>query len=174
MQELTKKISTQISRYKQIAAKRIALKFLRKAGIPFGLTSQTIQWNGKTLTIDNNASNLLHDLAHWQLCGKHRREMPDFGLGIGPESDWSEFKLANHGSTQPSISDDVADQEETKASCLGICYEYILGLSSKKTYREHRWHDEFGSSFPVVLQRLIKQGYLKYKENKLIPTFKVK
>lgn len=73
----------------------------------------------------------LHDIAHWLIAPPKRRRMEDFGLGAPGIPDGKYVPIAK------------ADEEEEKASLLGIAMERFLGLDWESTYLNHAWGDSY-------------------------------
>ncbi len=119
-----------------------AIAAVRRAGVPID-TEGTFeaQYDGTTihagipsgLTTKHHPSNIMHDLAHWAVCGSlQRRSLPDFGLGRGPDS--------SIDSDAPQIMNDERTQaEEERASLLGLFMEFALGMPAADTLRLHSW-----------------------------------
>jgi len=80
-----------------------------------------------------DASNILHDIAHYVLASKEERAMEDFGLGDGPDSGES---------MKRKLSMRKCDKLEEQASVLGIFWEKSLNLNHDSTYVYHDWKDE--------------------------------
>lgn len=149
---MTKIIPKIKSRTTGKSSRQKVLNFLKEAGIPLSKERTKIQWDGQKLWSGNNCSNLLHDLAHWQLCAADRRSKPDYGLGSGPESIGGVPRLVSMG---------AANKEECRASVLGIVYEYCLGMASGKTFKEHSWNDTYnGPKFETILKKLVEDSFL--------------
>lgn len=77
------------------------------------------------------ADDLVHELAHWICAPKSRRMKPYFGLG-------------HPGMVSPSyqeVSDAYGDEEECKASLLGIAMLYDCGGKWHSMLVEHGWTD---------------------------------
>ncbi len=80
-------------------------------------------------------SNVVHEIAHWLICPMEYRNLPDFGLGFGPDStDFSALEIKMRPGTL-----DTFREEERKASALGILIEKALGLSYLATLEYHDW-----------------------------------
>lgn len=93
--------------------------------------SDSVMWNGVDIAIHGlSDSNILHEIAHWQLSIPERRILEDYGLGPGPESGES---------PKQTVSDEESQLEEERASLLGIAYEAFFGLDFQKTLYCHYW-----------------------------------
>lgn len=101
-----------------------------------------IQWNGKVLHA-LNPSDLLHDVAHFQVATADRRFKPDYGLGMGPDTTLGVPVL---------IPRKERETEEIVASLLGILWGAQLGFPFRFTLRNHNWdHD---TEYQPALQQL--------------------
>jgi elongation factor P hydroxylase len=93
-------------------------------------------WDGKDVGCAiMDASNLIHDIAHYALATKESRKSIDFGLGFSPDTDVTdavEKLIYNYK---------ICGQIEAKASALGIYWEKKLGLPWESTADFHSWHD---------------------------------
>ncbi len=47
--------------------------------------AEAYSWDGRVVSIQTEASVLIHEVAHWLIAPSNRRTLPDFGLGAGPE-----------------------------------------------------------------------------------------
>lgn len=95
----------------------------------------SVQWNGYDIACWNqNASNIIHDIAHYTVASNSRRKLPDFGLGTGPDS---------IDDSPREMSIEKCDDEETKASALGIYWEKQLKMDWKSTARYHAWTEPY-------------------------------
>lgn len=93
-------------------------------------------WDGENIATNNKASNIVHDVAHWLVCSKNRRRLPDFGLSQGPDSGISISRIVTYKKER---------KEEARASLLGILIERKLGMRWKETLIEHTWQKSDGS-----------------------------
>jgi hypothetical protein len=94
--------------------------------------SKTAAWDGHTVaTRGQSVSTILHDIAHWQVAPPWRRKYRDFGLGAGNES----------GDAARRVSHDLADNEERRASLLGIAWLFHLGEEEEAVddLHDHGW-----------------------------------
>jgi len=91
-------------------------------------------WDGARLRTRSEASVILHEIAHWQICPPDRRHLPDFGLGAGPETG---DKAA---ADRAAVADfDTRQREETQASMLGILWEAALDQPAFLAFQEQNW-----------------------------------
>jgi len=90
-----------------------------------------IQWNGTTIACKGqDASNIIHDIAHFAVATKKERVALDFGLGPGPDI-YTEIKSL-YGLPK-------CLKVEHKASALGIYWEKQLGFNWQSTAMYHAW-----------------------------------
>jgi hypothetical protein len=129
----------------------------KKVGCPLNWRrSCGIQWNGKdTACKGEDASNIIHDIAHFALASKKERKHLDFGLGASPStkvSEWDNPKLKS------LYGGETSSDKEQEASALGIYWEKQLGLPWEDTADYHSWDDkELLKSFWKNLGRLIRK-----------------
>lgn len=163
-----------------------ALQVAGLAGIPISLrhTTNGFQWDGKTLAISSHPGmhcekrNLIHDVAHYMVAPKLRKYVPDFGLGMGPNSRTFpayaggeavkvlEQNLAlQKKMTQNRVSwytGGTAEKEEQLASAFGILIEKYIGYDWEYTFVEHSWDRYLPESgdvaFDDVVKKLVKRG----------------
>lgn len=147
------------------SARRKVFAFLRKAGMPYDPRKKSdYLWDGKTLRADGTCSNLLHDLAHWQLASSKQRRLKEYGLGDNPDASYEKPLRMLVGYNRAIILEEYA-------SALGICYEYHLGLSPGETYEYHNWDGVgYNTKFEDRLSYLYNKGYLAGDNCR--PTFK--
>jgi hypothetical protein len=129
---------------------------------------ESYSYDGKTIAIyeDRDSkflrsySNILHDVAHFAVSNKNRRQLPEFGLGSSPDNNTIQVdRIA-------SIS--IARSEEIVASALGIYWEREIGCDWYKTYLTHHWpvcdKDKVFSSenriFLKSIRKLEKKGLI--------------
>lgn len=135
-----------------LLAKNVGVKInWRKSLNNFG---STLQYDGKYITGDN-FSNIIHDIAHFEVADKKARSLPDFGLGEGPDS--YDF----NGDCKRIYSEQKCDQIEERASALGIFWEKEIGLDWKFTLNYHNWSSE--SELYKILGKIPSSSKLKYK-----------
>ena len=93
-----------------------------------------LMWDGNKLATNNTPSNIVHDVAHWQMAHKDRKFVPEFGLGDGPET--TDTEIANQ-----FVDKSIESMEEEKdSSFLGILWELALGMNSPRfTIEQHQW-----------------------------------
>lgn len=96
-----------------------------------------VQWNTKDVACKGeDASNIIHDIAHYAVATKAARKVIDFGLGAGPSSVDQSIDSIYSGSKCDSI--------ERRASALGIYWEKKLGLNWESTAEYHSWTSKYG------------------------------
>lgn len=96
--------------------------------------AEAFSWDGAAIRSRSEASVLLHEVAHWQLCPAARIGLPDFGLGAGPETG---RKLEADAARAVDPLTEV--KEEQRASLLGILWEAHLGLPALGALLEQNW-----------------------------------
>jgi hypothetical protein len=132
------KVTPKLKRKINTLAKRVgvALNWKRAPGL---------QWNGNDIACKGqDASNIIHDIAHYAVATPRARECWDFGLGPGPDTLITTWQLQNlersifprehHGR--------ICNEIESQASALGIHWEKELGLPWEKTAEYHDWDFE--------------------------------
>lgn len=92
--------------------------------------SRNFAWDGERLWAEYDASNTIHDIAHWLCSTPTRRKLPEFGLGTNPGC-WAPATRVMP--LERSFS------EESRASAVGIVAERELGMDWERTYSEHGW-----------------------------------
>lgn len=115
-----------------IRSKVLGLAWRKKA--PYDLNTAPIDgwgWDGNKIAAKGlTVSDFLHEVSHYLVCSEDRRTVEDFGLGMGPGSG----KRASR-----KVTADESQQEEERASVLGIALEYSLGISPEWTLNFHNW-----------------------------------
>lgn len=92
-------------------------------------------WDGRAVRVaESEASVVIHEVAHYQVCAPSRRPLPDFGLGAGPESGLK--AAADAALCLPGARRDL---EEGLASLLGILWEAELGHPAILAFLEQNW-----------------------------------
>lgn len=92
-------------------------------------------WDGRNVATGMEPSVIIHEVAHYQCAAPHRRALPDFGLGKGPETG-----LGGAGANAVGMIGGVyADVEEALASLLGILWEAHLGQPAILALLEQNW-----------------------------------
>lgn len=86
-------------------------------------------WLGPGVVVGESDEDVLHEIAHWLVAPKSRKDVKWFGLRF-----W-----AADGPVR--VSDCHADLEEEQASLLGIILLREFGLTEEyhRTLREHHW-----------------------------------
>lgn len=120
-------------------SKRVTTRKVKEGG-------SSIQWNGK-ISYAANPSDLLHELAHFQVAAPERRFEPDYGLGDGPETTRTLSRL---------ISGKESQSEEVAVSLLGILWEAQLGFPFQFTLAYHNWG--LDTDYQPALQQLQRYG----------------
>jgi len=118
------------------AHRRTACEIASRLGIRLldGAPAEAFSWDGTAIRIRSEASVLLHEVAHWQLCPAARISLPDFGLGAGPETG---RKAEADAARAVDALTEV--REEQRASLLGILWEAHLGFPALGAFLEQNW-----------------------------------
>ena len=117
-------------------------------------------WDGAVLRTRSEASVVLHEIAHWQLCPPDRRCLPDFGLGAGPETG---LKAA---ADRAAVTDfETREREERSTSLLGILWEAELGQPAVLAFLEQNWLEGWdrgaaADAFLGTLEILAEGGFV--------------
>lgn len=125
-------------------------------------------WDGQTIALretrkPRHISHLVHDIAHFLVAIKKRKSIPDFGLGIGPDSPPGAKYL------KPIIPDRQCQEEEEMASILGILIEKEIGSDWKWTWDYHSWNVEINpADVSNFLHWRVKPILAKLRKKKLI------
>ncbi|MGB8841127.1 MAG: hypothetical protein WCC64_08630, partial [Aliidongia sp.] len=80
-----------------------------------------------------------HEVAHYQLASPERRDLPDFGLGAGPET--GRIATADAALRLDGLA---REYEEQMASLLGILWEIELGQPGIEAFQEQNWLEGAG------------------------------
>lgn len=117
-------------------------------------------WDGSVLRTRSEASVILHEVAHWQLCPPDRRGLPDFGLGAGPETG-----LKAEADRAAVTSFDTREREEKLASLLGVLWEAELGQPAVLAFLEQNWLEGWdrpaaAGAFGQTLDTLAAGGFV--------------
>jgi len=91
-------------------------------------------WDGRFIRTQTEASVIVHEVAHWQLCAPERRGLFDFGLGAGPETG----RRAEADAVR-CVSDAEREWEEVLTSLLGVLWEAELGHPAILAFLEQNW-----------------------------------
>lgn len=92
-------------------------------------------WDGQAIRVaQSEASVVIHEITHYQLCAPERRPLYDFGLGAGPETGRREE--ADAVRCVPGARLDI---EEGLCSLLGILWEAELGHPAIAAFLEQNW-----------------------------------
>jgi len=116
-----------------------------------------IQYNGKDIACKGqDASDIIHDIAHYAVASKKARRNLDYGLGPGPgSSDYDEAII-------PIYKGKKCQSIEEEASALGIYWEKQFGLPWDKTALYHSWVDDGSYKNLEAKQKSIKKIIKKY------------
>jgi hypothetical protein len=114
-------------------------------------------WDGRAIRVaDSEASVVIHEITHYQLCAPARRPLPDFGLGAGPES--GRKQEADAALCLPGARRDV---EEGLCSLLGILWEAELGHPAILAFLEQNWLE--GRASPLNRDHFLKMVRLLHQ-----------
>jgi len=130
-------------------------KMARKLGIKLSKrhASDSYEWDGNSIAVDNwerDASNIIHDIAHWLISDEDMRNIPDFGLGSGVDSGTL---------SDPLVQDEI--EHELLASCLGVLMEREFNMDWQETYIYHQWADYSYTDFLNYEKKLRVRGLTK-------------
>lgn len=134
------------------AAKRLGIALIDAA------PAEAFSWDGSVIRSRSEASVLLHEVAHWQLCPVARIGLPDFGLGAGPETG-----RRTEADAARAVDPLTEVKEEQRASLLGILWEAHLGLPALGAFLEQNWLEGWrrgaaAGHFRAILDDLVSLG----------------
>ena len=134
--------------------RRAALDFARGLGIevhPEGMACR-FNWDGAALDGSVEAYVILHEAAHFALAPPARRRLPDFGLGPGPDT--RERAAADLAASLPYLA---RDEDEARASLLGIMWEAALGQPALASFLDQNWLEGLDRSAAAHFNRVIEE-----------------
>lgn len=111
--------------------------------------ARAFSWDGMRLRTRSEATVILHEIAHWQLCAPERRGLPDFGLGAGPETG-----LRAEADAALCVSLAQQQEEEALTSLLGILWEAALGQPAILAFLEQNWLE--GHERPAAIAHFVR------------------
>jgi len=139
-----------------------ALRILLDLGLKTrsGAPVDGLSWDGQAVRCETEAYVLLHEGAHFQLAAPERRHRPDFGLGPGPET--GDRATAERAACLFGLA---REQEEARASLLGILWEAELGQPALASFLDQNWLEGAGrrgtaAHFINVLAALRAGGFI--------------
>lgn len=142
------------------AHRGVARDTAARLGIPLidAAPAEAFSWDGSAIRSRSEASVLLHEVAHWQLCPVVRIGLPDFGLGAGPETG----RKAEADAAR-AVDPLTEVKEEQRASLLGILWEAELGLPALGALLEQNWlvgwrRGAAVTHFRLILGELVQLG----------------
>lgn len=91
-------------------------------------------WDGSAVATRTETAVLLHEFAHWLVCPEARRNLPDFGLGAGPETG-----RVSEANAAYCVDEYTKEREEDLASLLGILLECQIGGPAIIAFCEQNW-----------------------------------
>lgn len=120
-----------------LGLKRKLNKLAKSVGVKLNWSrAPGMQYNRKDIACKGqDASNILHDIAHYKAATPKARKYVDFGLGSGPDS----YSEDDNEIAEEIYSISVNLKIEEKASALGIMWEKELGLNWQDTIIYHSW-----------------------------------
>lgn len=99
----------------------------------------------------NNAADLVHEVAHWLVAHPSRRRKQHFGLGT-PDFTYPVFPQGH-----VALSEGSCQQEEGRASLLGIGMLFDCGGNWKSMLAEHTWDESWMTRTDVkTFQRRVR------------------
>lgn len=105
-----------------------------------------------------SVASLAHEVAHWLVSSPRRRAIVNYGLGPGPDS----YAVVGVDYVWPhEIHVRRADEEEERASLLGIALEAHVGAPFEETLEDHSWGDSSPEKVRDKLRRLVRRGLLR-------------
>lgn len=144
------------------AHRRAARDLVASFGVPMidEEPAAAFSWDGRAIRTRSEASVLIHELAHWQICPAPRRRLPDFGLGAGPETG----RVAEADAAR-CATDAVKEHEELMASLLGILWEAALDQPAIDAFIEQNWLEAWerpvaGEQFRRTVDDLLSRGLI--------------
>ena len=138
-----------------------ALSFARGFGTavhPEGTTC-AFNWDGTALSGATEAYVILHEVAHFVLAPPERRGLVEFGLGPGPDT------VDREAAERAAVVSPLArEEDEARASLLGIIWEAQLGQPALASFLDQNWLEGLdrsaASHFTAVLHMLHQRGLL--------------
>jgi hypothetical protein len=106
-------------------------------------------WDGQVVRVQSESSVVFHEIAHWQICPAWRRNLPDFGLGAGPETG----RVAE-ADAAACVDAATREEEESLASLLGILWEVEHEEPALLAFAEQNWLE--GYDQPVAGAHFIR------------------
>lgn len=122
--------------------------------------SEHCNWDGKQFNTKGvREDGKLHELSHWLI--SDRTDLPEFGLGPGPDSN---YKAYNEAKARLEVDSEAEaayysyDKEETRACVMEFIHGAVCGHDMRR-YMEDRfflkirgsWDDSTGSSYSVFM-----------------------
>jgi hypothetical protein len=91
-------------------------------------------WDGRAIRTRSETSVIFHEIAHWQIVPPARRDLPDFGVGAGPETG----RIAE-ADAAVCVDEDTREEEENLSSLLGILWEAECDEPALLAFAEQNW-----------------------------------
>lgn len=119
-----------------------------------------IQWDTKDVACkEQDASNIIHDIAHYAIATKKDRRTLDFGLGKGPDSISFSKEIGDNVKYEHNYVYADRSKIEAEASALGIYWEKQLGLPWESTMKYHTWYqDDLEKAWGKLSRKIKKIG----------------
>lgn len=126
--------------------------------------SEHCNWDGKQFnTKGMKEEGKLHELSHWLI--SDRTELPEFGLGPGPDSNFTAYNAAKvrlDVDHEAEASYHSYDKEETRACVMEFIHGAVCG-SNMRRYMEDRfflkmngqWDSSTGASYSTFMDDII-------------------
>lgn len=136
----------------EVLAKKIGVKYAKRK--PGHLWFPDEQWDGNRASVAT-PEQLLHEIAHYQVCPPRRRSFADYGLG---DSSMSKTSLKARIDWRDAMT------EEMYASLLGILWSCALGLNWIWVFDDHQWSlqlDQSRHDIPIIFRGLERLGLMK-------------
>lgn len=137
--------------------RRKAFAWAKQLGVPLNprrCGRASYGYDGKDIAARRlEPMELLHEMAHWLVASPERRKLPDFGLGLGPFSGLR---------ADPVVPQLLSEEEEWRASVLGVLLERKAGLPYKETLRAHGWteSEDPDDNLTTTILELIDAGHI--------------
>ncbi len=163
--ELSARIATSGEMSSESAGIRRAVELAGRMGVEVNLEqspqSAGAHWDGRQSFVgDQNVSNIVHEVAHFQVASPERRKLLEFGLGQSPAVGYGAYK-----DVMPKETLGLGDStlEESRASLLGILWQLHLGIADPSwTWSEHSWDCGEVNEGADTLMDLYEEGYIDH------------
>jgi hypothetical protein len=118
------------------AGRHKAVALAKRLGIPTCDEDPAVaySWDGHVIRTRSETSVVFHEIAHWQIAPLARRNLPDFGVGAGPET--GRIPEAN---AAMCVDAATVEEEENLSSLLGILWEVEHDEPAILAFAEQNW-----------------------------------